>query len=195
MSIWSDSRASLLLAGRNSRTISAICSLVSISRVSLPCASNSASFLRSSASSRLRWKDSDRRGISRGSGRLVFGGVVVGTLAEERVAFGLVDNHLQPDNGDVVAHLGLQLHEVAPRLVVVVPVDDALHQLRDGQRQVGLGGGRRAHRCAPVAAVARAKVTRGMATIRSRPASSRQLICSVCCSSNTTRNASSVSER
>ena len=137
-SIWSVSLASLLLAGRNTRTISAICSRVSMSRVSAPWASNSASFLRSSASSRLTWKDSARRGISRGSGSASSGSV--GALAQERVALGLVDDDLQAQHVHVVPGLRLQLEQAAPRVVVRVAVDDALHELGDGERQIRFGG-------------------------------------------------------
>src|SRR5258708_8601348 len=64
-SIWSVSRASLLVAGRNTRAVSVICSRVSISLVSPPWASNSAIFFSRSASSSLTLKDRPRPGISR----------------------------------------------------------------------------------------------------------------------------------
>ncbi|MBS1173038.1 MAG: hypothetical protein H6R12_1868 [Proteobacteria bacterium] len=66
-SIWSINLASLLLSGRNTRTSSTMSSRVNTRRVSLPPASNSASFLRSSASSRLTGNDSGLRATRRGS--------------------------------------------------------------------------------------------------------------------------------
>ena len=65
---------------------------------------------------------------------------VGGALAEERVAFGLVDDDLQAQHVHVVPGLRLQLEQAAPRAVVRVAVDDALHELGDGERQIRFGG-------------------------------------------------------
>ena len=68
VSMRSITLASLVLSGRNTRTISTISSRVSTRRVSppLPPASSSASFLRSRARIRLTWKESGRRATRRG---------------------------------------------------------------------------------------------------------------------------------
>ena len=170
-SIWSISRASLLVGGRNSRTISTIWSRVSISRVSLPWASNSASFLRSSASSRLTWKDSERRGISRGSGA-ASSGSSSGRWRQERVALGLVDDHLQAQHRDVVADLRLQLQQLRQARSCVSRYTTPFISCVTASGRLGLGHRRviRRHRRSTV----RAKMTPGRwrsSPGRPRPAS------------------------
>ena len=140
-------------------------------------ASNSASFLRSSASSRLTWKDSERRGTS--LGHLVAVVFVDRALAEECVPLGLVDDDLQAKNFDVVPDLRLELEQLLPGFVMGVPVDGALHQLDDGSGQIGLG-----HRMPlPWVPVPRVNVTRGSVAVRRWPSGPVQLICSALASS------------
>ena len=151
--------------------------------MSPPWASNSASFLRSSASSRLTWKDSDRRGISLGHLPVVAG--VGGALAEIRVPFGFVDDDLQAEDFDVVPDLRLKLEQVLPGLVVRVPVHDALHELDDGDGQVGLGPAHGALLVAVGAAATRAlvNVTLGSVAVLAWPSGPVQLTRSVRASS------------
>ena len=87
------SRASLLVSGRKTRSSSTIWSRLSTSRVSALTASNSASFLRSSASSRLTWNDSERRGDQP---RQVGAVESSRAAAEVGVPLGLVDDQPRP---------------------------------------------------------------------------------------------------
>ena len=145
-------------------------------------------------------------GSAAGSGwsdrRLVLGRA----LAEERVALGLVDDDLQAQHGHVVPDLRLQLEQLAPGPVVGVPVDDALHQLGDDERQIGAAvrwHWLRSWSCsvrAPTAWLmadgpAPRKVTGAGSATLLPPSGSSQPICSRGWSSKTTRNAASGSDR
>jgi hypothetical protein len=71
--------------------------------------------------------------------RIVFLGVS-GALTEKRVALGLIDNDLQAEHVYIIAGLRLQIEKTAPRTVMRVTVDNALHELRDCVRQIRFGG-------------------------------------------------------
>src|SRR5260370_39904284 len=121
--------------------------------------------------------------------RVLWGGVSVvrlamGPLAAERVAFGLIDDELQSQHRNIIPHVRLQLEQVPPGALVRVTVNDALHQLGDGQRQVRLGH-----------VELLTNVTRGMGTFRSRPSASCQRTCSLWRSSKRSRNEPSFSDR
>src|SRR5690606_34880458 len=70
--------------------------------------------------------------------------LVLGLRAQVRVAVALVDDDLQPEHRDGVAHLGLAREQVAPQRLAGLAVDDALEQRRDddGQLRVARGAGR-----------------------------------------------------
>ena len=72
------------------------------------------------------WKDSERRGTSRGTSSPVS---VDRATAQVGVALRLVDDHLQPEHGDVVADRGPQSQQLVPDLLVAVAVARALEQL------------------------------------------------------------------
>ena len=106
---WSRMRASLLDSGRNTETMSPICSAVMISRVSLFCWSNSASRARSRASSRLTLK---RQLAPRDQPGQVRVGVRAG--AQESVAFGVIQDQFKPQYSHVVPDLRWELQEPLP---------------------------------------------------------------------------------
>ena len=114
-----------------------------MSRGSLLLASNSASRLRSRASSRLTVNE---QAVARDEAGDV--DVVVVHLPQVGVALGLVDEQLEAHDGHVVTHAGVLAPEQCPGGRVVGLVEHAAHEGDDDPRQVehvvgerGAGGG------------------------------------------------------
>jgi len=89
---------------------------------------------------------------------------IVGERAQVGVALGLIDDDREPEHAHVVAQLRLEAHDLLPRLLVRVAIDDALHQSDGGDRQSVFGHGD-SKRGLPW----RARVTCGIRTRRPLP--------------------------
>ena len=108
--------ASLLLGQKHAQQLDDLVAREHQPRLSAP-ASYSASFLRRSANSRLTGKDSGRRGTSRGTFGAASSSRVRGE-PQEGVALGLVEDELQAQHDDIVAHARLQIEQRAPQAFI-----------------------------------------------------------------------------